>query len=101
MLERMYALKIPVCKILQEFDYRNLNEAEWQRVFELTKLLQPFEEATVMFSGSTYTTISMTHPIVHALLSHLREFKSTSSTILADIPSKKEISSWQPAREIC
>jgi len=68
-----------VTQTLNEF--QKTNEHEWFRIDELIRLLEPIEEATVQWSGRSYATISLVHPMVNAIISFLTEFKSTSNTI--------------------
>jgi hypothetical protein len=81
MLKRLSVLKVPVNTVLEEFQKQSLHDNEWHRIAELTRLLEPFEEATVLLSGENYVTISMVQSVVSALLQFCAAFNSDSLTI--------------------
>jgi len=56
------------------------NDNEWNRISELLRLLQPFEEATRNLSGSLYPSSSIAHPTIQALLQCLRSFQTSTNS---------------------
>jgi hypothetical protein len=76
MIER--ALKVQnvldaVARTEGELNNNVLTKVEWNRLKQLVEILQPFKEATVIMSSSSYPTLSMVVPFYHELLKTLED----------------------------
>lgn len=68
---------------LKDFSCDAFNADELEALPEILVLLQPFEEATVFLSGSTYPSISLVIPTIKGLIEGLQEKKSTLQSWIA------------------
>lgn len=66
-----------------------LADEEWEKIYELLKLLAPFEEATVMLSNEHSPTMSRIIAVYQGLFDHLEKYVKNDSSDTGLLPSKR------------
>lgn len=80
MLRRLLLLKEPITLVAadatmrpdtQRHHAKNLRDDEWYLAQELTKILEPLAQATELWCGEKYVSISITYPVLSGLIKKL------------------------------
>ncbi|XP_077370240.1 E3 SUMO-protein ligase ZBED1-like isoform X2 [Festucalex cinctus] len=75
-----------------------LKKDQWVLLRELKKVLQPYEQATVVLSGQSYFTASVLPPLLKGLLKSTqdRSFESAAVNLFQDHAEDEILSKWHP-----
>jgi len=57
----------------------------WRILEDLSKVLQPFKDATTYFSASRYPTVSILSPVLHEILTTLEKNYSSTSVAICQV----------------
>lgn len=80
MLKRLLQLKDAIRQIVEDrtlradsrrYQAKTLRDDEWYLAHELVKLLEPLAQATEIWCGEHYVSVSLTYPIINGLLGTL------------------------------
>ena len=78
---------------------------EWKIIKELVELLNPFEEATRLLSGSKYPSIGFTYPIMHNLKERLEtdfnSFETDEATECQSAILEDMVARWEFPQNLC
>ena len=78
---------------------------EWKIIKELVELLNPFEEATRLLSGSKYPSIGFTYPIMHNLKERLEtdfnSFETDEATECRSAILEDMVARWEFPQNLC
>ncbi|KAJ8029590.1 Zinc finger BED domain-containing protein 1 [Holothuria leucospilota] len=96
MLKRLLQLKETILQATEDpvlgadqrrYQAKNLRDDEWYLAKELTNILEPLAQATEVWSGEQYVSISITYPILNGLMEKL----ATSDEDLPALSSFKAV----------
>ena len=88
MIERLCEQQAAVSAVLhQHRDLLHLEHspAEWRLLEDLSKVLEPFKDATTYLSASRYPTVSILGPVLHEILTTLEKRDSSTSSAICQV----------------
>ena len=88
MIERLCEQQAAVSAVLhQHRDLLHLEHspAEWRILEDLSKVLEPFKDATTYLSASKYPTVSILGPVLHKILTTLEKSDCSTSPLIRQV----------------